>query len=188
MKGPRRNWRRGRSGSQQSGPQRVNQRAQEPGRQRPLFRFSQLTAVERRSGASRGVKTRIPVRVCTRDTLTESAAMTTAPRSLRVTKRTSIGLYCARLRVPRRGGARPSVGPLPGLPVFQRPLQEDLSRSAENQPVCIAVRVHARSGLLSFEQTSSRGPRFILLHTNEGRNTNPSPFCCALSHIVTTPS
>ena len=60
--------------------------------------------------------------------------MTTAQHSLRVTERTSLGLYCARLRVPRRGGARPSVGPLPGLPVSQRPLQEDLSRSAENQP------------------------------------------------------
>ena len=60
--------------------------------------------------------------------------MTTAQHSLRVTGRTSLGLYCARLRVSRRGGARPSVGPLPGLPVSQRPLQEDLSRFAENLP------------------------------------------------------
>ena len=70
-------------------------------------------------------------RVCTRDTLTERAAMTTAPRSLRVAKRTSIGSYCARPRVPRCGGARPSVGPLPGLPVSQRPLQEDTYRAPQ---------------------------------------------------------
>ena len=76
-------------------------------------------------------------RVSTRDTLTECAAMTTAQHSLRVTGRTSLGLYCARLRVSRRGGARPSVGPLPGLPVSQRPLQEDLSRFAENLPSCV---------------------------------------------------
>ena len=88
-------------------------------------------------------------RVCTRDTLTECAAMTTAPHSLRVTKRTGLGLYCARLRVPRRGGARPSVGPLPGLPVSQRPLQEDLSRSAENLPSLCgtqAVNISQRGG------------------------------------------
>ena len=84
-----------------------------------------------------GDKGMVEGRVCTRDTLTERAAMTTAPRSLRVTKRTSTGLYCARLRGPRCGGARPSVGPLPGLPVSQRPLQEDLSRSAENLPSCV---------------------------------------------------
>ena len=88
-------------------------------------------------------------RVCTRDTLTECAAMTTAPHSLRVTERTSLGWYCARLRVPRRGGARPSVGPLPGLPVSQRPLQEDLSRSAENLPSLCgtqAVNISQRGG------------------------------------------
>ena len=61
--------------------------------------------------------------------------MTTARNALTQSyQRTGLGLYCARLRVPRRGGARPSVGPLHGLPVFQRPLQEDLSRSAENLP------------------------------------------------------
>ena len=34
----------------------------------------------------------------------------------------------------RHGGACPSLGPLPDLPWSQRPLQEDLSRYAENQP------------------------------------------------------
>ena len=77
-------------------------------------------------------------RVCTRDTLTECAAMTTARNALTQSyQRTGLGLYCARLRVPRCGGARPSVGPLPGLPVSQRPLQEDLSRFAENLPSCV---------------------------------------------------
>ena len=43
------------------------------------------------------------------------------------------GTYCARQRVvTRSGGARPSWGPLPGLPWSQRPLQEDQSRYAEN--------------------------------------------------------
>ena len=45
------------------------------------------------------------------------------------------GTYSARPRVVTRcGGARPSWGPHPGLPWSQRPLQEDLSRYAENQP------------------------------------------------------
>ena len=34
----------------------------------------------------------------------------------------------------RCGGTYPAWGPLPGLPWSQRPLQEDLSRYAENQP------------------------------------------------------
>ena len=47
------------------------------------------------------------------------------------------GTYSARPRVVTRcGGARPSWGPHPGLPWSQRPLQEDLSRYAENQPYC----------------------------------------------------
>ena len=45
------------------------------------------------------------------------------------------GTYSARPRVVTSyGGARPSWGPHPGLPWSQRPLQEDLSRYAENQP------------------------------------------------------
>ena len=48
-------------------------------------------------------------RVCTRDTLTESAAMTTAPRSLRVTKRTGLGLYCARHKAARAPPWAPSL-------------------------------------------------------------------------------
>ena len=45
------------------------------------------------------------------------------------------GTYSARPRVVTRcGGARPSWGPHPDLPWSQRPLQEDLSRYAENQP------------------------------------------------------
>ena len=37
----------------------------------------------------------------------------------------------------RCGGTYPAWGPLPGLPWSQRPLQEDLSRYAENQPSCV---------------------------------------------------
>ena len=52
------------------------------------------------------------------------------------------GTYSARPRVVTRcGGARPSWGPLPGLPWSQRPLQEDLSRYAENQPCAHGRRV-----------------------------------------------
>ena len=41
----------------------------------------------------------------------------------------------ARAKIPLRvSGARPSWGPHPGLPWPQRPLQEDQSRYAENQP------------------------------------------------------
>ena len=41
----------------------------------------------------------------------------------------------ARAEVPLHvSGARPSWGPHPGLPWPQRPLQEDQSRYAENQP------------------------------------------------------
>ena len=50
------------------------------------------------------------------------------------------GTYCARQRVvTRSGGARPSWGPLPGLPWSQRPLQEDQSRYAENQPYVAVI-------------------------------------------------
>ena len=72
--------------------------------------------------------------------------MTTAPHSLRVTKRTSFGLYCARLRVPRRGGARPSVGPLPGLPCLNvrckktyRAPQRTYPRSLAERPALVAT-------------------------------------------------
>ena len=41
----------------------------------------------------------------------------------------------------RHGGACPSLGPLPDLPWSQRPLQEDLSRYAENQP---SAQIHRR--------------------------------------------
>ena len=37
----------------------------------------------------------------------------------------------------RCGGTYPAWGPLPGLPWSQRPLQEDQSRYAENQPSCV---------------------------------------------------
>ena len=44
----------------------------------------------------------------------------------------------ARAEVPLHvSGARPSWGPHPGLPWPQRPLQEDQSRYAENQPSCV---------------------------------------------------
>ena len=73
-------------------------------------------------------------RVCTRDTLTECAAMTTARNALTQSYQTY--RFGPVLRAAQ-GGARPSVGPLPGLPVSQRPLQEDLSRFAENLPSCV---------------------------------------------------
>ena len=77
-------------------------------------------------------------RVYTRDTVERgAAALTTRWHCSKVTGTFERGSHCARRRVTRCGGARPSRGPLPGLPVSQRPLQEDLSRSAENLPSCV---------------------------------------------------
>ena len=52
----------------------------------------------------------------------------------------------ARAEVPLHiSGARPSWGPHPGLPWPQRPLQEDQSRYAENQP-CLTVSSFSATG------------------------------------------
>ena len=75
-------------------------------------------------------------RVYTRDTLERgAAALGRAGTVPELPVRSSIlSSYCARRRVMRWVGARPSRDPLPGRPVSRRPLQEDQSRCAENQP------------------------------------------------------
>ena len=77
-------------------------------------------------------------RAYTRDTVERDAvALTTRWHCSKVTGTFERGSHCARRRVTRCGGARPSRGPLPGLPVSQRPLQEDQSRCAMHVLVCV---------------------------------------------------
>ena len=122
--------------------------ARTPGRSVPLGRCNQIERARQRP-CSRRLGRRIPVRVYTHGTLELRSGAASTPERLSsgVAKYgppsegsgmlllEGSGTYSARPRVVTRcGGARPSWGPHPGLPWSQRPLQEDQSRYAENQP------------------------------------------------------